>query len=65
MHIMYISLILPISILCIWIISEIILAKSIKKSKNDDSIWLVVNILAPVVGCIIYLLTHNTKKENI
>ena len=44
----------------VWIISEIILAKSIKKSKKDDSIWLAINIILPVVGCIIYKLTHKT-----
>ena len=50
-------------ILLSWIISEIILVQSIKNSKNDDSIWLVINIFLPIFGCVIYKLTHKTQKE--
>lgn len=46
-----------------WIISEIVIFKSIKKSKKDDSIWLAINILLPIVGCIIYKLTHKKINE--
>ena len=37
--------------------------KSIKNGKNDESIWLVMNILLPIVGCIVYKLTHKKINE--
>ncbi len=40
--------------LVVWIISEVMIYKSIKNRKNDESIWLVMNILLPIVGCIVY-----------
>ena len=46
-----------------WIISEIVIFKSIKKSKKDDSIWLAINIILPIVGCIIYKLTYKSINE--
>lgn len=54
---------IEIIIIGIWIVSEIILYKSIKKSKTDDSVWLVLNIFLPVIACIIYKLTHRTTTE--
>ena len=58
-----VSSLIIILVFSIWVVSEIILANSIKKSKKDDSIWLAINILLPVVGCIIYKLTHKTIGE--
>lgn len=46
----------------VWIISEVIIAKDIKNSEDNESIWLVVNVLLPIIGCVIYKLTHRTKK---
>lgn len=51
-------------VLSIWILSEIILFRCIKKSKNYNSIWLVLNIVLPIIGFIIYKLTHkNIDKK--
>ena len=47
----------------IWLLSEIILFKSIKKSKKDDSVWLVLNFFLPVIACLIYKLTHRITEE--
>lgn len=49
--------------LIVWIISEVMIYKSIKNGKNDESIWLVMNILLPIVGCIVYKLTHKKINE--
>lgn len=65
MNIGYVSLKLLI-ILGLFVVSEVVLAISINKSKKDDSIWLAINILLPVVGCIIFMLTHRigNKTDN-
>ena len=59
---MYISwkLIIMISL---FIVSEVILAIRIKKSQKDDSIWLAINFVIPVIGCLIYVVTHKPVKE--
>lgn len=49
--------------IAVWIISEVIIARSIKNRKNDESIWLAINIMLPIIGCIIYKLTHKTINE--
>ncbi len=46
-----------------WIISEMIIVKSIKNEKKDESLWLAVNIILPIVGCIIYKLSHRQTSE--
>ena len=57
----YIELIL-ILMISIWVISEIILFKSIKKSGKNNYIWLIINIILPIIPCIIYKLTHNVSN---
>lgn len=51
-------------VLSIWILSELMLFRCIKKSKNYNSLWLVLNIVLPIIGFIIYKLTHkNIDKQ--
>jgi hypothetical protein len=56
----FINFILPFII--VWIISEVVIVKSIKNRPKDESIWLAINIILPIVGCIIYKLSHGNKK---
>ena len=53
-----------IMVMSIWIISEIILFKSIKKSGNYNYIWLIINIILPIIPCIIYKLIYNVNNKN-
>ncbi|MBE5936258.1 MAG: hypothetical protein E7262_10850 [Lachnospiraceae bacterium] len=50
-------------IIALWGVSELVLYNAIKKSKTDDTIWLVLNIILPVLPCIIYKLTHRTTVK--
>ena len=62
----YIELIIKLIVILfisIWGLSEVLLFKSIVKSKKDSSIWLLLNILLPIAGYIIYRLTHVVNKE--
>lgn len=62
-YIELIIILIVILFISIWALSEVLLFKSITKSKKDSSIWLVLNIILPVVGYVIYKLTHNVSKE--
>lgn len=47
-------------LLCLWIVSEVILFKSVKK-KKASYIWLAINILLPIIGFVIYRLIYGIK----
>jgi hypothetical protein len=46
----------------VWLITEILLLKDVRKSDKDVSIWLAINVLLPFIGYILYKLSH-TKVE--
>ena len=64
-HTMFIlSSIIFILILGLWIITEIFLLKEIRQKNGEDSIWLAINILLPVIGYILYKLSHIKEEKS-
>ena len=61
----YLPLIVPIMILGMIVVTEMLLLKEIKKSDKDDSIWLAINIILPILGYVLYKLSHKNSKEEI
>ena len=57
----FINFMLP--FIMVWVISEVVIVKSIKNRNKDESIWLAINIILPIVGCIIYKLSHRKIKD--
>ena len=48
----------------LWLITEILLLKDVRKSDKDVSIWLAINIILPFVGYILYKLSHKKVEKN-
>ena len=60
----WISVLILVILVVVWGVSEVMLAKCTKNSKQGATIWLVINIILPVVGYILYKLSHIKEEKS-